>query len=445
MKSNNADSHKLTNLGLIFRALKHRNYRLFFGGQSISLVGTWMQQIAVGWLVYRLTNSAFLLGIVGFVGQIPTFLFTPFAGVIADRHNRKNMLVITQTLAMLQAFILSLLVLTSSIQVWHLIVLSAFLGIINSFDIPIRQAFTVEMIENKEDLGNAIALNSSMVNAARLIGPSIAGVLIAYFGEGICFLLNAISYIAVIISLIAMKIAPRKTRLQNRHILHELKEGFVYAFNFAPIKSILMILALVSLMGVPYQVLMPVFARDIFHGGPKTLGFLVAMSGVGALTGAIYLAARKSVLGLSRIIALSSGLFGLGIIAFSISKVLWVSMFLILLCGFGMMVQMASSNTVLQTIVDEDKRGRIMSFYTMSFMGMAPFGSLLAGSLASKIGAPNTLFLGGICCIIAAVMFARKLPLIREKIHPIYAKKGIIPEVAIGIRSASGLQTFSED
>ena len=430
---------------LIFRALRHRNYRLFFIGQSISLTGTWMQQIAIGWLVYRLTNSAFLLGIVGFVGQIPTFLFTPFAGVIADRHNRRNMLVVTQAFSLLQALILSLLILTKNIHIWQIVVLSGVMGIINSFDIPIRQAFTVEMIENKEDLGNAIALNSSMVNAARLIGPSIAGVLIATAGEWICFLLNAISYFPVIASLLAMKMAPKEIKASTRHIFHELKEGFRYAFNFSPIRSILMILALVSLMGVPYQVLMPVFARDIFHGGPRTLGFLVAMSGIGALTGAIYLAARKNVLGLGRIIAWAAGLFGAGIVAFSLSKVLWISMLILLFSGFGMMVQMASSNTVLQTIVEEDKRGRVMSFYTMAFMGMAPFGSLLAGGLASRIGAPHTLFFGGSCCILGALVFARKLPALREKIHPIYAKKGIIPEVAKGIQSATGISSLSKD
>lgn len=423
---------------LIFRALTHRNYRLFFSGQIISLTGTWMQQVAVGWLVYRMTNSPFLLGIVGFVGQIPTFLFTPFAGVIADRHNRRSMLLITQTLAMCQALILALLILTRHIQVWQIIVLSAVLGAINSFDIPIRQAFTVEMIENREDLGNAIALNSSMVNAARLIGPSIAGLLIASVGEGICFLLNAISYLAVIASLILMKIAPKKIHASAKHIFYELKEGFRYAFNFSPIRSILLLLGLISLVGVPYQVLMPIFARDIFHGGPAALGFLVGMSGVGALAGAIYLAARKTVLGLGRIIALSSGLFGVGIIAFSFSHVLGISMLLLLACGFGMMVQMASCNIILQTIVEEDKRGRIMSFYTMSFMGMAPFGSLLAGSLASKIGAPHTLLIGGSGCIIGAALFAAKLPSLRKEIHPIYAKKGIIPEVAKGIQSATG-------
>jgi len=429
----------MNNLKHVFRALKHRNYRLFFGGQSISLVGTWMQQVALGWLVYRLTNSPFLLGVVGFTGQIPTFLFSPFAGVFADRHNRRNMLVVTQALSLIQASILAFLILTGNIKVWQIVLLSGLLGIVNSFDIPIRQAFTVEMVENREDLPNAIALNSSMVNAARLIGPSIAGILIAISGEGVCFFLNAISYLPVIWSLLSMKVVKKDVKPQASHIFLELKEGVSYAFNSSPIMAILALLALVSLMGVPYQILMPVFAKDIFHGGPYTLGFLVAMSGVGALAGAIYLAARKSVLGLNRIIAYTSALFGLGIIAFSLSRLLWLSMLLLLLCGFGMMVQMASSNIVLQTIVDEDKRGRIMSFYTMSFIGMSPFGSLLAGSLASKIGATNTLLFGGASCIIGAVIFALKLPSLRKKIHPIYAKKGIIPEVAKGIQSATGL------
>lgn len=425
----NNNSNNVTGVQHIFRALRHRNYRLFFGGQSISLVGTWMQQVAMSWLVYRLTNSVFLLGIVGFSGQIPTFLLAPFAGVISDRHNRHRVLIVTQTLAMLQALILSALVLSNRITVWQIVALSIFLGLVNSFDIPIRQAFTVEMIEEREDLGNAIALNSSMVNAARLLGPSLAGVIIAALGEGICFLLNAVSYTAVIGSLLAMKITPRKIRPSDTHVLHGLKEGFVYAFNFKPIRFILILLALVSLMGVPYQVLMPVFARDIFHGGPKTLGFLMAMSGVGALTGAIYLAARKSVIGLGKIIPLASGLFGLGVIAFALSGALWFSMVVICVSGFAMMVQMAASNTVLQTIVEEDKRGRIMSLFTMAFMGMVPFGNLLAGSLAGKIGAPNTLLLGGTCCIIGALMFIRKLPSLRDKVRPIYIEKGIIPEV----------------
>ena len=335
-----------------------------------------------------------LLGMVVFLGQIPSFVLTPFAGVIADRHNRRHILVATQTLAMLQALILSILVLTNSIKVWQIIALSVFLGLINSFDIPVRQAFTIEMIETKEDLGNAIALNSSMVNGARLIGPSLAGIIIATLGEGLCFLLNAISYIAVIVSLLAMKINEKKIKSSHPHVLHGLKEGFVYAFNFAPIRYILILLSLVSLTGVPYQVLMPVFAKDIFHGGPQTLGFLMAMAGVGALIGAIYLAGRRSVLGLGKIIVLASGVFGLGLIVFSRSRVLWFSMLVICVAGFAMMVQMAASNTILQTIVEEDKRGRVMSFYTMAFMGMTPFGGLLAGALASKISAPNTLLFG---------------------------------------------------
>jgi MFS family permease len=445
MKFDKTKPNKAANLKFIFRSLKNRNYRLFFGGQSISLIGTWMQQVAVAWLLYRLTNSSLILGIAGFVGQIPTFLFSPFAGVFADRHNRSSMLVVTQILSLVQASILSFLILIKHIQVWHIITLSTMLGIINSFDIPIRQAFTIEMIENREDLSNAIALNSSMVNAARLIGPSIAGILIASVGEGMCFLLNAISYIPVIASLLIMKIAKNTIKSNNRHILLELKEGFGYAFNFSPIKYILLLLALVSLMGVPYQVLMPVFARDIFHGGPHTLGFLVAMSGIGSLMGAIYLASRKSVLGLGKIIAWAAGLFGIGIVAFAFSKVLWIAMLILLFTGFGMMVQMAASNTVLQTIVDEDKRGRIMSFYTMAFMGMVPFGSLLAGSLACKIGAPKTLFVGGLCCIIGAIIFTVKLPLIRLKVHHIYARKGIIPEVAKGIQSAVGLNDFTKN
>jgi len=427
----NNNSNNVIGVKHIFRALRHRNYRLFFGGQSISLVGTWMQQVAMSWMVYRLTNSALLLGIVGFSGQIPAFFLTPLAGVIADRYNRHRVLIVTQTLAMLQALILSALVLTNRITVGQIVALSIFLGLVNSFDIPVRQAFTVEMIEEREDLGNAIALNSSMVNAARLIGPSLAGIIIAVLGEGICFLLNGVSYLAVIGSLLAMKIAPRKIKPPDTHVLHELKEGFVYAFNSTHIKFILILLSLVSLMGVPYQVLMPVFARDIFHGGSITLGFLMAMSGIGALTGAIYLASRKSVIGLGKIIPLASGFFGSGVIAFALSRTLWFSMAVMCMTGFAMMVQMAASNTVLQTIVEEDKRGRIMGLFTMAFMGMVPFGNLLAGSLASKIGAPNTLLLGGTCCVIGALIFVRKLPSLREKIRPIYIEKGIITEVTM--------------
>jgi MFS family permease len=396
-----------------------------------------MQRIALPWLVYSITGSAFLLGLVGFAGQIPTFLIAPFAGVLIDRWNRYVILIITQVLAMIQAFILAFLVLNKSIEVWEIILLSIFLGCINAFDMPARQSFVVDMIEKREDLGNAIALNSSMVNVARLLGPSIAGILIALTGEGICFLLNGISYIFVIVFLLMMVITPGKAKIQKTNVLHGLKEGFNYTFGFKPIRYIILLLALVSLMGMPYTVLMPVFAKNILHGGSHTFGFLMGATGIGALTGAIYMASRRSVLGLGKIIALFAAVFGAGIFAFSQSHYFVLSIVILLFTGFGMMMQMTSSNTVLQTIVDDDKRGRVMSFYTMAFMGTAPFGSLLAGSLASTIGAAATLMIGGISCIIGAIIFARQLPEIKKIIHPIYIRMGIIPEVASAIQTAT--------
>lgn len=424
-----ANSFEPTGLTLLFRALRHRNYRLFFAGQSISLIGTWMQRIAMSWLVYRLTHSALLLGVTGFAGQIPTFLFAPFAGVLADRWNRHRTLVVTQTLAMLQAVVLSVLVMTRTIEVWHIITLAVILGTINALDMPVRQSFIVQMIEARGDLGNAIALNSSIVNAARLIGPSIAGILIAAFGEGICFLVNALSYVAVIAALLAMRIPPVPVRPANGRVIEGLREGFSYVFGFRPIRYIILLLALVSLMGMPYQVLMPVFAKDVLGGGPHTLGFLMGASGLGALIGTVYLACRKNVHGLGVVIAAAAAVFGVGLIAFSFSRVVWLSLALVLIAGLGMMVQMASSNTVLQTVVDDDKRGRVMSFYTMAFMGMAPFGSLLAGAFAERIGAPNTLLAGGVFTVAGAILFAGKLRAMREVLHPIYRKMGIMPDL----------------
>jgi MFS family permease len=414
-------------LKFTFRALSHRNYRLFFGGQGISLIGTWMQLIALNWLVYRMTGSAFLLGVVGFTRSIPTFLLASVAGVLVDRWNRHRILVVTQTLSLIQALILAYLVLAGTIKVWEIICLSLMLGLINGFDVPARQSFVVDMIGRREDLGNAIALNSSMVNGARLIGPSLAGMLVAAVGEGICFLINAFSFLAVIASLLVMKIVKKKPGAPHSPFVEGLKEGFSYAFGFAPIRSLLLLLALVSLMGMPYMVLMPVFARDILHGGPNTFGFLMGATGIGALAGALFLASRKSVLGLGRIIVISSLIFGVGLISFSLSSRLLPSLILMVVVGFGMMVQMASTNTVLQTIVEEDKRGRVMSLYTMAFMGMVPFGSLLAGALADTIGVPQTVAFGGACCIVGSLLFARKLPEMRKMIHPIYIKKGIIP------------------
>ncbi len=429
----------------IFRSLQYRNYRLFFGGQSISLIGTWIQRIATPWLVYHLTGSAFLLGVVGFAGQIPTFLIAPFAGVLTDHWNRYRILIFTQIAAMVQALLLAFLFLIGIIEVWHIIVLSVFLGCINAFDIPARQSFVVDMVDKKEDLGNAIALNSSMVNGARLFGPSIAGLLIAFTGEGICFLVNGLSYLFVIASLLFMKITPGAIKNKNSRVLKGLKDGFSYAFGFAPIKSIILLLALVSLVGMPYAVLMPVFAKEILHGGSHTFGFLMGASGLGALTGALYLASKKSVLGLGRIIPLAAGIFGFGLIAFSLSRFFLLSLILMVITGLGMMLQMASSNTILQTIVDDDKRGRVMSLYTMAFMGTAPFGSFLAGGLASSLGAPNTLLIGGAACIFGAYIFARKLPELRKAVRPIYVRLGIISEISLGIQTASELTVPPEE
>ena len=434
-----------TNLKLILRAFHHRNYRLFFCGQALSLVGTWTQRVAVGWLVYRLTESAFLLGLVGFVGDLPIFLAAPFAGVLADRWNRHRSLVVMQTLGMAQASILAVLVLTGNVEVWHIIWLSIFLGCVNAFDVPTRQSFLLELIEKREDLGNAIALNSSMVHAARLVGPSLAGIFIAAMGEGICFLLNAISFVPVIAALLAMKIQPKEKAAGNARVLQSFKDGFTYVSHSAPIRSILLLLGLISLVGMPYQVLMPVFAKDILLAGPRAFGFLVGCSGLGALAGAVYLASRKSVLGLERLIAMAASLFGIGLIAFSFSRMLWLSLFLMLFTGFGMMVQMASSNTVLQTIVDDEMRGRLMGFYTMAYRGMVPVGSLLAGGLAAPIGAPGTLFVSGVCCILGSVLFASKLPFLREAIRPIYVKMGFLSDGSPGVQKPTGVVLPSEE
>lgn len=413
----------------IVRALHHRNFRLFFVGQTISLVGTWMQRIAVGWLVYRLTDSAFLLGVVGFAGQIPVFVLAPLAGVLADRWDRHRLLILTQVLAMLQAFVLSFLVLTGTVMIWHIIVLSLVLGVVSAFDIPVRQAFMIEMIEDKSDLGNAIALNSSMVNAARLLGPSAAGLLIATLGEGMCFLVNGLSYVAVIASLLMMTVSHETVWDQGLKAWHDLREGLAYVYGFEPIRAIILLLALASLMGMPYVALMPIFAKDVLHGGPSALGFLMGASGVGALGGALYLAARRSALGLGLLIPLAAATFGIALIGFAFSRNFLLSLLLMSAVGFGQMVQLAGSNTLLQTMVDDRQRGRVMGFFTLAFVGMAPVGTLLAGALASVIGAPWTLFIGGIACLVGAGVFARRLPRLREKARPVYIHKGILPGV----------------
>ena len=434
-----------------WRALRHRNFRLFFGGQSISLIGTWMTRIATSWLVYKLTGSALLLGTISFAGQIPTFIFAPFAGVWVDRLDRRQVLVWTQTLSMVQSLALAALTLSGHITIHWLLALSVMQGIINAFDMPGRQSFMVQMVEDRGDLSNAIAINSSMVNMARLVGPSLAGMLIAVTSEGWCFLIDGISYLAVIASLLMMRIhipaVPRKTT----STFTDLKVGWTYVSEFIPIRTILMLFALVSLMGMPYVVLMPIFAVRVLHGGPHTLGFLMGAMGVGALMSALWLASRRSVRGLVRMIPISAAVFGIGLIGFGMSSVFWLSMIAVMVAGMGMMMGMAASNTVIQTIVSEDKRGRVMSYYTMAFMGMAPFGALLAGTMANGIGgafagsssptwwriiadtiaygvgAQWTVILNGFALLLGAAWFTTRLPRLRRAIRPIYEQMGIVP------------------
>lgn len=406
-------------------ALRSRNYRLFFAGQGISLIGNWMTQIASIWLVYHLSQSAWLLGFVGFASQIPTLILMPVAGVLVDRWQRHRVIVTTQVLSMVQSLALAALALTGLINIWQIVALSFFQGMINAFDAPARQAFVPELVERKEDLANAIALNSSMFNGARLIGPAIGGLVIAQVGESYCFLIDGLSYLAVIAGLLAMQIKPRTIPLNNTPPLQQFKEGFSYAFGFPPIRAILLLLALVSLAGMPYTTLVPIFANKILQGGPETLGFLMAASGVGALSGAVYLASRKSILGIGKLIAYSPAILGIGLIGFSVSRVLWFSLLMMLITGVGFILQFTSGNTFLQTIVEDEKRGRVMSLYTLSFFGITPFGNLLAGFLADSIGAPQTLMIGGILCILGSLVFARQLPALKHLVRPIYVQLGI--------------------
>ena len=414
----------------VFRAFSSRNYRLFFAGQGISLIGTWMSQTAVIWLVYSLTNSALLLGVVGFAQQIPNFLLSPFAGVLVDRLNRHRILIVTQILSMMQSLALAALAFSGTIHIWHIIALSVFQGCVNAIDMPTRQTFVVELVEQRENLSNAIALNSSLFSGARLIGPAIAGLVIASVGTSTCFLIDGISYIAVIVGLLAMRIRPRKIAAiaPSNTVLRRLKEGFVYAFGFPAIRSILLLLGLVSLVGMPYTTLVPIFATNILHGGPQTLGFLMASSGCGAFVSAIYLSSRSTIVGLGKLIAIAPAVFGTALIVFALSKVLWLSLMATFMLGGSLILQSTSSNTILQTIVDEDKRGRVLSLFTIAFISMATFGNLFAGTIASRIGAPNTLMIGGAICIAASIYFSRQLPALRQSILPIYDRMGLLTE-----------------
>lgn len=427
---------RLADLG---RALSHRNYRLYVVGQGVSLIGTWMQQVGLSWMVYEATNSSLLLGLVSFSGQIPSLFLAPIAGVLSDRWNRHRTLLVTQSLAMIQALLLVGLMLFGTPAVWQIIPLALAAGLINAFDLPTRQAFLVDMIADRRDLPNAIAINSSIVNLTRLIGPFLAGVVIAAGGSITCFLLNALSFVAVLIGLLMMRDLPPQKAKPTGTIREGLVEGVRYAWTFRPIRALLMMMSLVSLCGMAQSVIMPVFASKVLKGGPLLFGILSGASGCGALASAVYLASRKTVLGLGKRMAWATGVFGLGLIGFSLSTSIPLSIGLLVVTGFTMMLQMASSNTLIQTIADEDKRGRVLSLYAMAFMGSAPIGSLLAGTLAERFGPTVPPQAAGVVCLIGAAVFARVYPMLREDVVPIYRKAGILPPVAAAVEDVAEL------
>jgi MFS family permease len=417
-----------------WRALRQRNFRLYFTGQSISLIGTWMTRIAVSWLVYRLTGSALLLGVVGFAGQIPGLIFAPFAGVLVERMDRRRLLVWTQTLAGTQALLLAALTLERMITIPEVIALSMFKRLINAFDVPGRQSFLTQMVDDKRDLGNAIVLNSSSVNMARLIGPALAGLVIGAWGEGWCFAIDGVSYVAVVVALVMIRVTPVETEQAMEQatasMWEQMKEGWTYVTTFRPIRAILLLFALLSLMGMPFMVLMPIFAAQVLHGGPRTLGFLTGAMGVRALVSAVSMALRRSMRGLATMIQASAVMFGCGLILFGLSRHLWLSMVLMLVIGFGMMQGLAASKTVIQTLVPEDRRARVMSYYTMAFVGTAPVGSLLAGVMADRVGAPLTVMITGAVCLAGAVWFSTQLQAVGEAMRPAYVEMEIPGEVA---------------
>lgn len=420
----------------VFRALRNPNYRLFFLGQGVSLIGTWIMRIASSWLVYRLTGSEFLLGLVAFVGQIPALIVTPVAGVYIDRWNRHHVLVVTQALAMLQSFAMAYLTLAGHITVGHILVLQVAQGFINAFDTPARQSFVVEMVEDRADLANAIALNSSLVNGSRMIGPAIGGALIAAFGEGWCFLIDALSYIAVLFCLLAMRVRA-SARAELLPLLDSLAAGYTYVAGFAPVRAGLLLVAIISTLGMPYQVLMPVMAAGVLGGGANTLGLLMTATGVGALVGTIYLASRHTVVGLGRRIAQAAIVFGAGLMAFAMSRSLWVSLLILPFTGGGFIVTLAATNTIVQSVVPESLRGRVMAFYTMAFLGTAPIGALIAGIVADRIGAPATIGIGGAACLAAGLWFRGTLPRLRELIRPVFVERGllVIPDTDAGAKT----------
>jgi MFS family permease len=400
-------------VGFAFRALKNKNFKVFFLGQLVSLMGAWIQNIALGWLVYRLTDSAVWLGIIGFSGQIPALFLTPFAGVFADRINRRKVLIATQIIPMVMAFSMAALILTNSVLVWHIVAVALINGIVLAFDNPFRHSFLLEMIGDKELLQNAIALNSTLFNSARFIGPMIGGFLIAVVGEGYCFLINGITFTAVVISLLVIKVSPTNLNAERKSIISDLVEGAKYAFSFKPIRFLLILVATTGFFGMPFQVFLPVFARDILGGDSQLLGFLTGALGAGALTGAVYLASQKGMKQLPRMIFFAAIAFALGLMALSLSSNISLSLILLYFTGFGMIVQYASTNTLLQSIVDDSKRGRIMALYGMSFLGVTPVGSLLLGAISGEVGVQITLFASSIVCLGAAVLFSRRINFVK--------------------------------
>jgi MFS family permease len=417
-------NHRFSQAG---RALRHRNFRLFFAGQSLSLIGTWMTKLATTWLVYRLTTSSLLVGVVAFAGLFPTCALAPFAGVWMDRVDRRVLLIWTQAAAAVQSLAMAALTLAGVITIGEIVALAVLQGTINAFDMPARQSFLVRMVEERNDLSNAIAINSSMVNAARLIGPAIAGLLIGIIGEGGCFLIDGISYVAVILSLRMMRVAPREASGHTTSLADQMREGWTYVSTFRPVRSILLLAALLCFLGYPYAVLLPVMASRVFGGGGPMLGLLTGAAGVGALISALLLAARTTVLGLTRTLQSASMMFGVGLVLFGTSHTLWFSLVMMAVVGFGIMQTLAVANTIIQTLVTEDKRGRVMSYYTMALVGTAPFGSLLVGALANHIGAPLTLVVAGLLCLVASIWFTAELPKVRAVMRPIYREMGLVP------------------
>ena len=423
----------------VFASLKSYNFRLYFGGQCISLIGTWMQQIAMSWLVFRLTGSVLLLATVTFTAQIPILVATPYMSVFVDRFDRRKLLVLTQTLSMIQALLMAILTLTGFVQVWHIMVLSLLIGLINALDNPTRQSFYPSLV-SPDKLSNAIALNSAVINGSRLIGPAVGGVLIGLLGEGICFLLNGISYIAVIVALLLMRLPSTRGCTVKQKVLEDMRDGFRYVVRNIPIRTLLLLMSAISFFGLPLMTFIPAYVKTILHGESEMLGLLLSCIGVGSFVAALYLAARKSVLGLGKVVMLSGVLLGIGLSVMAFVTIPWVAAVLCLPIGFTIIAAVASINTLLQTLSGEDKRGRVMGYMAMAFTGMAPVGSMVLGAIEKWIGLQMIILLSGICCFIAALVFEYYRPLVRKHAHPVYIEKGIIKEIAIGIDSTEEQQ-----